>query len=106
MRKVFSIQIFLLLIGFSVSAQLKWKNVDSLFQPLPPSVHVYFTNDSLDGKPNIAYYVEADLKDKRIDFTADTTLNRRLTPKQFYDKNDKPLLVVNCTFFLFKRTRI
>ena len=82
-------------------AQLKWENVDSLYQPLPPSVHIYKTTDMLDGKPNIAYYLEADLKDKKLDFTVDTTFKRRLTPSKFYDKNDKPLLVVNTTFFSF-----
>lgn len=81
--------------------QLKWVNVDSLFQPLPASVHVYKTTDPLDGKPNIAYYLEADLKDKRLDFTVDTTYKRRLKPSQFYEKNDHPLLVVNTTFFSF-----
>lgn len=82
-------------------AQLKWQNVDSLFQPLPASVHIYKTTDLLDGKPNIAYYLEADLTDKKLDFTVDTTFKRRLTPSKFYDKNDKPLLVVNTTFFSF-----
>lgn len=75
--------------------------MDSLFQPLPPSVHVYKSTDPLEGKPSIAYYVEADLKDKKLDFTVDTTHKRRLTPSQFYEKNDKPLLVVNSTFFSF-----
>lgn len=84
-------------------AQLKWVNVDSLYQPLPKSVHVYRTNDSMfDGKPNIAYYVVADLKDKNLLFDADTTYKRRLTPSQFYEKNNQPLLVVNCTFFSFE----
>jgi len=82
-------------------SQLKWINVDSLFQPLPPSVHVYKTIDLVDGKPNIAYYVEADIKDKKIDFTVDTTYKRRLKPSEFYEKNDKPLVVVNTTFFSF-----
>lgn len=81
--------------------QLKWVNVDSLFQPLPSSVHVYKTTDPLDGKPNIAYYLEADLKHKKLDFTVDTTYQRRLTPSKFYEKNDRPLLVVNTTFFSF-----
>ncbi len=95
-----------LFISYTSSAQLTWKNVDSLFQPLPVSVHVYMTNDSMfDGKPNIAYYVIADLKDKKLDFTADTSMNRRLTPTQFYIKNDQPLVVVNCTFFSFETNR-
>jgi exopolysaccharide biosynthesis protein len=94
-----------LLVPFFSPAQIKWKNVDSLFQPLPPSVHVYYTNDSLDGKPNIAYYVEADLKDKKLDFTTDTTSGRRLTPTQFFERDAKPLLVVNGTFFSFETNR-
>lgn len=94
---------FILSIFFcsTVKSQLQWQNVDSLFQPLPPSVHVYKTTSLLEGKPNIAYYVEADLKNKDLDFTADTTFKRRLTPSKFYEKNDNPLLVVNTTFFSF-----
>jgi hypothetical protein len=99
------ILLILLLISTSGSAQLKWKNVDSLFEPLPSSVHVFYSNHSLDGKPNIAYYVIADMKDRKLDFTVDTSLGRRLTPTQFYTKNDKPLLVVNCTFFSFETNR-
>lgn len=84
-----------------LNAQLQWQNVDSLFQPLPPSVHVYKTTSTLDGKPNIAYYVEADLKDRSLDFTMDTGFNRRLTPSGFYEKGGQPLVVVNTTFFSF-----
>jgi Phosphodiester glycosidase len=86
--------------GFSFG-QLKWVNVDSLFQPLPKGFHVYKTTDSFDGKPFIAYYAEANLKHSKLDFTTDTTFKRRLTPSQFYEKNNKPLLVVNGTFFSF-----
>lgn len=100
MKKQFFSLLFLFYIQFS-NAQLKWVKVDSLFSKLPASVHIYKTTDLLNGKPNIAYYVEADLKDKALDFIADTTYKRRLTPSQFYEKNDQPLLVVNCTFFSF-----
>lgn len=92
----------LIINSIGASAQVKWVNVDSLYQPLPESVHVFKTTDGLDGKPNIAYYVIADLKDKKILFDADTTLNRRLTPAQFYVRNNQPLVVVNCTFFTFQ----
>ena len=85
----------------TANAQTKWMNIDSLYQPLPPSVHVYKSTDLLDGKPNIMYCVIADLKDKNLKFTADTTYKRRLTPDQFYKKNGQPLLVVNCSFFSF-----
>ena len=95
---------YLLLIinSIATSAQLNWTNVDSLYQPLPSSVHVFKTTDTLAGKPNIAFYVVADLKDKKLLFDADTTLNRRFTPNQFYQKNRQPLLVVNTTFFSFQ----
>jgi exopolysaccharide biosynthesis protein len=66
---------------------------------------VYKTTDSLDGKPNIAYYVIADLKDKRLDFTTDTTHDRRITPQRFYERNNNPLIVVNCTFFSYETNR-
>jgi len=94
---------FIFLISYSLfsGAQAVWQNVDSLYGPLPASVHVYKTSSLLDGKPNIAYYVEADLKDKGLDFTVDTTFKRRITPSVFYTKNNQPLLVVNTTFFSF-----
>jgi len=94
-----------LLLPTAVLAQLKWKNVDSLFQPLPASVHVYYTNDSLDGKPNISYYATASLKDQKLDFMADTTLARRITPNQFFKKNNSPIITVNSTFFEFKHNK-
>ena len=92
----------LIINSISASAQLKWVNVDSLYQSLPLSVHVFKTTDSLDGKPNIAFYVIADLKDKKLLFDADTTLSRRFTPHQFYLENKQPLVVVNSTFFSFQ----
>lgn len=86
-------------------AQVKWTNVDSLFGALPSSVHVFTTTDLIEGKPNIAYYVIADLKDRKLNFTTDTTYQRRFTPQQFYEKNQQPLLVVNGTFFDFATNR-
>ncbi|MGC4103390.1 phosphodiester glycosidase family protein [Ferruginibacter sp.] len=85
-----------------LQAQQKWENVDSAFQPLPNNFHVYKCTDNLDGKPFIAYYAEAVLKDKHLNFTTDTTRGRRITPLQFYVKNDRPLLVVNCSFFSYE----
>jgi exopolysaccharide biosynthesis protein len=84
-----------------VTAQLHWQLVDSVNSNLPTGVKLYYTNDSLDGKPNIAYYIEADLKNKNLIFDVDTTLQRRLTPDQYYEKNNKPLVVLNGTFFNF-----
>lgn len=95
------LSILLFFIPFFSSAQLQWKNVDSLYQPLPKDAHVFLSNDSIDGKPNIAYYFIADLKNKQIDFAADAKNGTRLTPSQYFEKDDHPLLVVNCTFFEF-----
>jgi exopolysaccharide biosynthesis protein len=100
MKEIISCFMFFLCI-FSSKAQSKWVNIDSLYQPLPASVHVYKSSDSLDGRPNVMYYAVADLKDKSLNFTTDTTYKRRLTPTQFYYKNNEPLLVVNCSFFSF-----
>jgi exopolysaccharide biosynthesis protein len=83
-------------------SQVKWVNVDSLYAPLPASVHVFKTTDSIDGKPNIAYYLIADLKDKKLDFTVDTAKGRRITPTAFYNKLNQPLLAVNCSFFSYE----
>ncbi len=80
---------------------MQWRNVDSFYQPLPPSVHVFMTHDSLDGHPNIAYYLSAELKDKALDFTAFLGYGKRYTPSQYYEREQNPLVVMNCTFFEF-----
>ncbi len=105
MYRIFIALIFMLLLSNVLPAQQKWVNVDSAFQPLPDNFHVYKTTDSMNGKPFIAYYAEAKLKDRHLIFTADTTRDRRITPLKFYEKNDQPLLVVNCTFFSFETNR-
>jgi len=82
-------------------AQLRWQRVDSLYRPLPASFHVYRSTDSLEGFPSVAYYVSARLKDRDLQFTATTGQGKRFTPAQFYQIEQSPLLVVNCTFFSF-----
>lgn len=100
MKKHLSLAYFIA-INLSANAQLSWRNLDSLYQPLPSSVHIYKSTDSIDGKPEVIYYVIADLKDKHLNFTTDTTDKRRLTPSQFFEKDNHPLLVVNSCFFSF-----
>jgi len=94
MKKLFFPWLFSIIFIFA-NAQSKWINLDSLYQPLPASMHIFKSNDTLDGKPNVMYYAIADLKDKNLKFTSDTSYKRRLTPSQFYEKNNKPWLVVN-----------
>ncbi len=100
-KKTITILLFVFVWLTAVKAQLKWINVDSLFQPLPLSVHVYKTTDSLDGKPNIAYYVTVDLKDKKLDLSAAIGNGKRFTPAEYFKQYNQPLLVMNTTFFEF-----
>jgi len=74
-------------------------NINAEYGVLPNGFNVYKTSDSMDGKPFKAIYAIADIKNKRLKLTTDTTLKRRLTPAQFFEKNSQPLLVVNTTFF-------
>jgi exopolysaccharide biosynthesis protein len=105
MKKIFLGAVLVLTSAPFCLAQVNWKNVDSLYGSLPSSVHVFTTTDLIDGKPNVAFYVIAELKDKKLNFTTDTTFNRRFTPQQFYEINQQPLLVVNGTFFDFTTNR-
>lgn len=83
------------------SAQLSWEEAGSAFGSLPSSVKLFRTTDSLNGRPFIAYYAEVNIKDKSILFSTDTTVRRRLTPTEYYKRNNQPLLVVNGSFFSF-----
>jgi hypothetical protein len=82
--------------------QWHWTAVDSAFGPLPPSMHVYRTEDSLQGRPSIAYYLSVPLKDKSLLFTTQVGYGKRLTPGQYYQQEQHPLLVINSGFFSFK----
>lgn len=90
-----------LLFPLTASSQWTWKNVDSLYQPLPKSVHVYTSTTETEGKPNIAFYVSVELKDRALDLTAQVGNGKRYTPSQYFEQEKHPLLVMNCTFFEF-----
>ena len=89
------------LIPNAVFAQWNWQQMDTAYGELPPSMHVYRTQDPVSGKPNVAFYVVADLQDSQLDFRSDTSYKRRLTPFQFQEKLQAPYLVVNTSFFSF-----
>ena len=92
---------FLILTQASFS-QLKWVKVNEQFGPLPAGIEVFESRDSIDGKPNRCFYIMADLKDKNLQFTTQVSTGKRLTPTQFFEQEDKPLAVVNGTFFSFQ----
>ncbi|MEN9685087.1 MAG: hypothetical protein RLZZ28_873 [Bacteroidota bacterium] len=97
----------LLLLPMLAGAQMKWICVDSLYLPLPSSFHVYISRDSINGKPNIAYYVSVALKDRSLEFTTQVSKAKRITPAAYYQQEGKPLLVMNGTFFdLAKSTNL
>jgi hypothetical protein len=86
----------------AAAGQWHWTAVDEAFGPLPSSVHVYRTEDSLEGRPSIAYYVSVPLKDKSLAFTDQVGYGKRFTPAQYYLQEQNPLLVINTSFFSFK----
>lgn len=92
----------LLSLPLVIFSQLRWKKVTEAFGYLPRSLNLYKTTDSLNGRPFIAYYIEARLKDRNLEFTTDTSRGRRLTPSQFYTKEDSAYVIVNGTFFSFQ----
>ena len=79
--------------------QWDWVRVDSLYGDLPAAMQVYYTQTPTDGKPNKAYYVSINLKDRSIDFSAMVGNGKRYTPHEYYQLGNQPLLVINCTFF-------
>ncbi len=103
MKNIFSVGLLVLTGVFNqLNAQsMQWTDVSATYGTLPSAVKLYKTNTPIDDKPNIAFYIIVDLKDEQLAFSADTTLHRRLTPQQFYEKNKHPLVVVNTTFFSF-----
>lgn len=92
-------------ISILAEAQLNWQEVTASFGKLPPSVKVFLSTDSLDGKPNRCYYLTANLNDTNLDFTTQTGLGKRYTPAQYFAQQDSPIVVVNGTFFSFADNR-
>jgi uncharacterized protein YigE (DUF2233 family) len=86
-------------------AQLRWQEVTARFGPLPKGLRVFYSNDSLDGRPFVGYYVEADLANRGLRFSAATGNGQRLTPGEYYNREGKPWIVVNCTFFNFDKNQ-
>ncbi len=98
------VMVFLLIctIPLTLTAQRKWENVSSRFGSLPASVKVYLSTDSLNGRAFRAYYVEADLKDRKLEFTTETGGGKRYTPSQYDSIYGPSYLVMNGTFFSFQ----
>lgn len=96
---------FLLFISCTVEAQIKWTPLTNEFGKLPPSISLFQSEEPLDGAPSRMFYAVIDIMDKNLGFQIDTTLRRRKTPSWFFEKNGKPSIVVNCSFFEFVQNR-
>lgn len=105
----FLLTLCILILGLSacsfVHAQTNWKDVSSEFGNLPTSIKVLKSNDLLDGAPSIMYVATIKAKEHAKQFLVDTSSRRRLTPSQYFTRNDQPLVVVNCSFFEFVHNR-
>lgn len=80
-------------------SQLRWQPVSR--QDLPPGVRLFVAKGPLNGRPFIAYYLEASLRNKKLEFTTQVGAGKRFTPSQFWEQENHPLVVVNGTFFSF-----
>src|SRR5215204_3335700 len=88
-----------LIFCFSI-AQISWHPV--LDDTLPRGLKLFKTKDSLNGRPFIAYYIEANLKNRNLQFTTQVSKGKRFTPSQYYEQEGLPEVVVNGTFFSFE----
>ena len=103
MRSLFSLVLFVL--PFSMLAQFHWNDVSDSWNNVPTGVKLFDFRDSVDGQPVVAFAAVISLKEKRNRFTTAHTNNERLTPQAFYEREKKPFLVVNGTFFSFQTNK-
>lgn len=102
MRRVFFL---FFLIPFAGKAQYSWVKADTSFGVLPQGVELFYSNDSLDGKPNKAFYCKVPIKNRDLIFSAKVGNGKRYTPAEYYQQHNQPFLVVNTTFFEFVNNR-
>ena len=62
------------------------------------------TSSTLNDSAFKAYYVLINTNDPNLQMGVDTTLYRRLTPSAFYERLVKPTIVMNASFFEFKKS--
>ena len=86
-------------------AQTKWKDVSNDFGKLPASIKVLKSDELLDGSASIMYIATIKAKNHSKHFFVDTSSRRRLTPSQYFSRNENPYVVVNCSFFEFVQNR-
>ncbi|WP_126971231.1 phosphodiester glycosidase family protein [Gynurincola endophyticus] len=91
----------LLVTFFMPAAFSQWKNVSDRYQPLPADMDVFYTDDLFNGRAFQAYYAVIRPSGKTRFETA-VGNGKRFTPQEYYEREGKPLMVVNTTFFSFE----
>jgi hypothetical protein len=103
------LSLIILIVGLSafsiVNGQTIWKDVSNQFGILPQSIKVLKSDEFLDGSPSIMYIATINSKDHAKQFFVDTAFRRRLTPNQYFTRNEQAFIVVNCSFFEFVQNR-
>lgn len=104
MKKNILVLLSILFLVTAGNAQISWKEVSSDFGINNAGFKVFESVGTFADSPFRAFYVKINKESKDLFMDVDTTLYRRLTPTEFYEKLNHPLLVVNSSFFEFKRS--
>jgi len=93
-----------LLIGIVnfIFVHAQWKEVSNTFGLSSNSIQLFEWQGNYHDSAFKAFYVKINTLDKKRVINTDTTLYRRFTPIQFYERLQAPTVVVNATFFEFK----
>jgi exopolysaccharide biosynthesis protein len=94
--------LFLILGLTFLQVKAQWKDVSESFGLKTESIKLFEWQGNYNDSAFRAYYVKINTKDKQVTINTDTTLYRRLTPMQFYNRLQSPTVVVNASFFEFK----
>lgn len=83
----------------TAQSRLRWQLVNDSFQYLPPSIRVFKTNDSLNGRPFKAFYAEINLKDPNLAVSAEVGRGSAYKLSEYYEKEEKPYIIINGGYF-------
>lgn len=86
-----------------------WENVTAEYEGLPEYINIYKKSKTSDDDPAIAYIAVADMASAKFDVSSDIYKNESnnyisdalYTPTEFYEKADKPSIVINGGLFFY-----
>lgn len=99
MKKSFLLIVFAFML---LQSNAQWKEVSESYGLKTEAVKLFEWQGEFHDSAFRAFYVKINTNDKHVNINTDTTLYRRLTPMQFYDRLNMPTVVVNASFFEFK----